>query len=83
MYDLEKAMAELDELIGKKDADKKVADASLAAVHDKIREILDDGSHGVQAALTRRTKYSRQQLDRIRRGITSGNVPAESEGSNS
>ncbi|MFE4459523.1 hypothetical protein ACFROC_19385 [Nocardia tengchongensis] len=80
MYDLEKAMTELDDLIGKHEADKQAASESLAAVHGKIREMLDAGPHGIQAALTRRTKYSRQQLDRIRRGLSSGNISAETEG---
>lgn len=70
--DLEQAMNELDKLQAKRIRAKDAYDAALAEEHEAIRKILKAGKHGTQAALAQRTGYSRQHLDRIRRGKTSG-----------
>lgn len=65
-------MNKLSELIAnrkKAQADYKEA---LDAEHEAIREVLKVGPHGTLTALIEPTGYSRQHLDRIRRGKTSG-----------
>ncbi|MEV6432606.1 hypothetical protein [Nocardia sp. NPDC051463] len=72
MDDLEEAMAKLDRLREKRENAEKEYRNALHDEHEWIRKILRLGPHGIQAKLVDRTGYSRQHLDRIRRGKTSG-----------
>ncbi|MEV6555891.1 hypothetical protein AB0M22_09255 [Nocardia sp. NPDC051756] len=72
MDDLEGAMAKLERLKAAREQADEAAKDALKAEHEWIRKILKAGPHGIQAELVRRGIYSRQHLDRIRRGKTSG-----------
>lgn len=65
-------MAKLDRLRAvREDAEQAFKDA-LHAEHEWIRHLLKTGPRGTQKALAEHGPYSRQHLDRIRRGKTSG-----------
>lgn len=70
--DHESDLEELANLIATTDQAEAAYKATLATQHDKIRHILATHPHGIQAELVRRFGISRQHLDRIRRGKTSG-----------
>lgn len=65
-------MSKLDRLREKREKAEKDYRAALHNEHEWIRKILNLGPHGIQAKLVERSGYSRQHLDRIRRGKTSG-----------
>jgi hypothetical protein len=72
MDDLEEAMAKLDKLRENAARAEEAWKEALREEHDWIRKILKNGPRGTQKMLVERGMYSRQHLDRIRRGKTSG-----------